>query len=531
MVETMPFAHENTWGSYASRNAEGELNVRFERAVETLVEELKAGPREFANYIGGASRSPASFFDAASPVDHDIVLGRFPKGTAQDASDAMQAAAAAFDGWRRTDLSERLRIMRRAADIIRKEKLQLAALLALSNGKVRREAVGEVDMGVDYIEYYAMEMERNRGYDRDMPGPSAGEGAKNVFLPYGPWAVICPFNFPFGITMTMLAGALMTGNTTVLKPASLTPWAVYALYDVMVRAGVPEGAINLVAGSGAVVGETLVKHPRAEGVIFTGSRDVGYRILSHNAQRRYPIPVILELGGKNAAIVSGKADLIKAARGVASSAFGYSGQKCVACSRVYVQRSIAEEFEGMLAKEAEAFRVGDPRSRESRTGPVIHEGSVRSFERASSLAMRDGRVLAGGKRLTEGGLAKGCFVAPTVVAGLPDDHELITNELFLPFVCVQRYDSLHDAMAQVNAVPYGLTGGIFSEERAEVDFFFDNIQCGMAFANGARGATNGAIIGTHSFGGWKASGSTGRGSGDIYYLMQFLRQQGRAYSR
>jgi 1-pyrroline-5-carboxylate dehydrogenase len=279
------------------------------------------------------------------------------------------------------------------------------------------------------------------------------------------------------------------------------------------------------------VGETLVRHPRTEGVIFTGSREVGYGILRHNADRRYPIPIILELGGKNAAVISDKADLGKAARGVAASAFGYSGQKCVACSRVYVHRSVAEEFEGMLAKEAEAFRVDDPRSREARTGPVIHEESVRSFERASSLARRDGRILAGGRRLTEGELARGCYVSPTVVAGLPDDHELVMNELFLPFVCVQRYDSLMEAVGQANAVPYGLTGGIYSEDRAEVDFFFDSIQCGMAFANGVRGATNGAIIGMHSFGGWKGSGSTGRGSGDIYYLMQFMRQQGRAFSR
>ena len=289
--------------------------------------------------------------------------------------------------------------------------------------------------------------------------------------------------------------------------------------------------MNLVAGAGPEVGEALVKHPRVEGIIFTGSREVGYGILRHNADRRYPIPVILELGGKNAAIVSSKADLARAVRGVVSSAFGYSGQKCVACSRVYAHQSIYRDFLDLLVKETEAFKVMDPRSRNARTGPVIHEAAVKSYERAASLARKDGKVLTGGTRMMEDGMGKGCFVAPTIAIGLTDDHELVRNELFLPFLAVMGYESLEDAVARANAVPYGLTAGIYSAEEAETDYFLDNIQCGMVFVNGVRGATNGAITGIHSFGGWKGSGSTGRGSGDIHYLLQFMREQGRALSR
>lgn len=275
----------------------------------------------------------------------------------------------------------------------------------------------------------------------------------------------------------------------------------------------------------------MAKHPKVEGIVFTGSKEVGYSILQHNVGRKYPIPIVLELGGKNAAIISSKADMARAAKGVASSAFGYSGQKCVACSRVYVQEGAAEEFLGLLVKEAEAFKVSDPRSKEARTGPVIHETAVNNYDKAVSAARRDGRILTGGRRLTEGGLVKGCFVSPTVVTGLPDGHELVRNELFLPFLCVMSYSDLKGALSRANGLDYGLTAGIYTQDSSEVDYFLNNIQAGMVYVNGVRGATNGAITGMHSFGGWKGSGSTGRGSGDIHYLLQFMRQQGRALAQ
>jgi len=527
----MPFIHESTWSNLSSKQGELEVHARYEKAIDELTRTLSKGPKVHHNFIGGKERASVSHFDVLSPVDSGVIIGSFPRGTANDASDAVDAAAEAFEEWRRTDLSERLRIVRRAADIIRQEKFELAALLTMANGKVRREAIGEVDMAIDYIEYYASEMERNNGYDREGPGPSPQERASNVFMPYGPWAVICPFNFPLGISMGMLAGVLITGNTAILKPASPSPAPVYAIYDALIKGGMPSGALNLVSGSGTEVGETLVEHPKVEGIVFTGSKEVGYSILRHNVDRRYPIPIVLELGGKNAAIVSAKADLVRAVRGVVSSAFGYSGQKCVACSRVYVHKSLSQEFLRSLVKETEAFKVMDPRMRDARMGPIIHEASVKSYERATSMAREDGRILTGGKRITEGGMANGCFVAPTVVSDLPDGHELINNELFLPFLCVLSFDDLRDAVNRANSVDYGLTAGIYSQDAGEIDYFLENIKAGMVYVNGVRGATNGAITGIHSFGGWKGSGSTGRGSGDIYYLLQFMRQQGRAISR
>ena len=384
-------------------------------------------------------------------------------------------------------------------------------------------------MGIDYMEYYASQMELSNGYDGEVRSPTPGEGSKNVMLPYGPWAVVCPFNFPFGIAMGMTTGVLITGNTAVVKPASPAPAAVYALYSILARAGIPPGVLNLVSGSGADVGATLVNHPKVEGIVFTGSLEVGQNILRSTKERKYQIPVILELGGKNAAIISDKADLTKAARGVVSSAFGYSGQKCVACSRVYVHSAVRDEFLKSLVSMTGEFKVADPRKRDCRTGPVIHSQAVLDYEMAVSIAKRDGKVVIGGARITNDGMERGNYVAPTIVTGLPESHPMVKNELFLPILVVQEYTDLRQAVENANNVVYGLTAGICSEDQQEIDYFLDNIQCGTVFVNGIRGATNGAITGVHAFGGWKASGSTGRGSGDIYYLMQFLRQQSRAF--
>jgi 1-pyrroline-5-carboxylate dehydrogenase len=514
------FVNENTWNSLVQRSGENAFHAKYETAIDDLMAILVEGTETHPIFIAGKERSTKSYFRLTSPIDGAISIGSYPTGTTKDVSDAVTAADEAFRSWRKTDLSERISIFRKAAEITRREKFDIAALLTLDNGKNRREAIGEVDMAIDYLEYYSSEMERNDGYEREIKSPTPGEGARNVMLPYGAWAIVCPFNFPFGITMGMTTGVLLTGNTAVVKPASPAPALVYAMYDIFVRAGLPPGVLNLVSGSGAEVGEPLVVHPKVDGIIFTGSLEVGQSILNRTKERRYQIPVILELGGKNAAIVSDKADLTKAVRGVVSSAFGYSGQKCVACSRVYVQNTVRDEFLRMLVSATDEFKVADP---------VIHSRAVQDFERAISMAKRDGQILAGGARIMEDGMDRGHYVAPTVVASLPESHPMVKNELFLPILCVQEYTELKQALEYANDVVYGLNAGICSEDKQETDYFLDNIQCGTVFVNGVRGATNGAITGVHAFGGWKASGSTGKGSGDIYYLLQFLRQQSRAF--
>jgi 1-pyrroline-5-carboxylate dehydrogenase len=369
----------------------------------------------------------------------------------------------------------------------------------------------------------------NEGFCEKKNPPYEDEDPVSVMLPFGVFAVICPFNFPLSISVGMTTGALITGNTVVVKPASVAPLAVYEFYDLLVRAGLPAGAMNVVTGSGAEVGDHLVNHPKIAGIVFTGSKEVGFKLLRTNP-RSWSIPIIAEMGGKNACIVTRNADLDKAAEGIVRSAFGYSGQKCSACSRVYVQEDVFDTLTAKIVSRTMDLKVCDPRLRECDLGPVIHPKAVSDYEKYVAMAKKDGEVLFGGKVLKEGG-KEGHFLEPTVVIGLPDEHFLVRNELFLPFLVIQKFKILPEALAKANSVEYGLTSGIYSKDPVEIKFFFDHIQAGVAYANRPRGATTGAMVGGQAFGGWKASSSTGKGSGTKEYLQQFVRQQARTTMR
>jgi 1-pyrroline-5-carboxylate dehydrogenase len=288
---------------------------------------------------------------------------------------------------------------------------------------------------------------------------------------------------------------------------------------------VPAGAFNFITGSGSEVGARLALHEDVDGVIFTGSKEVGLDLFKRFSTD-FPKPCITEMGGKNPAIVTARADIDKAVDGVARSAFGFSGQKCSACSRVYVERPVYDEFITKLTERANALKVGDPAERDVYVGPVIDDKAVARFEEAMSEAV-GGTVRAGGSRLTEGDYGRGSFVQPTVIDGLTLDHDLFRRELFLPLVVVGPVDSLDEALEQSNDTEYGLTAGIFSEDQSEIDRFFDGIEAGVVYANRRGGATTGAWPGCQSFCGWKGSGSTGKGGLGPYYVQQFLREQSR----
>jgi 1-pyrroline-5-carboxylate dehydrogenase len=276
------------------------------------------------------------------------------------------------------------------------------------------------------------------------------------------------------------------------------------------------------------VGAALVAHPGVSGLTFTGSYATGMTIYRQFAGS-YPKPVICEMGGKNPAIVSARADLDVAADGVARSAFGLSGQKCSACSRVYVHRDVLEAFTAKLAERAGSLIVGDPTSRDAFLGPVINAESVERFERAVEHARSAGDVVAGGNVLGgAGALPDGYYLAPTVVTGLPDDDWIFRDELFVPLVAVAPYDTLDEALALANATDLGLTAGFFSADPGEVDQFLDEIQAGVVYVNRAAGATTGAWPGVQPFGGWKGSGTGGKAGGGLYYVQQYLREQSRS---
>lgn len=478
-------------------------------------------------YIGGRRVDGRPEFPTYSPIDGETLIGSFQSGDSEDTGKAIAAAKNAFPGWSRTGWKERIRIIRLTADRIESQAFDLAALLTWEVGKTRTEALAEIFETLGLLRYYCDVYEKAEGYYLPMPSPSPGEHCISVMKPCGVWAVISPFNFPVALAAGMCTGALLTGNTVVLKPATEAPLSGIKLFQAFASGGVPGGALNLVTGPGGPFGKNVVSHADVAGIAFTGSKDAGMWLLREFVQgQRYPKPLVLEMGSKNPVIVTGKADLEKAVEGIVRSAFGFGGQKCSATSRVYVQETIAEQFMQHLKKRVGSIIVGDPRERETFFGPIIDRKAEETFREAvRQVIAGSGIIETGGEVLTGALYGKGHYVTPTVVTGIPQDHPLHKTELFVPFLIVTTCRTLQEAVEYANHTDFGLTAGIFSEDPVEIDFFFSHVRSGVTYANRAGGATTGAWPGSQSFTGWNASGSTGRGSGGPYYLLSFLREQ------
>ncbi|HWH23423.1 MAG TPA: aldehyde dehydrogenase family protein [Candidatus Limnocylindria bacterium] len=509
--------------TYATLRADNEeLHEQFEAGVQKARAELGG---HHPNHVNGQPREGDGEFSDHSPIDDSLVLGWFARGTRQDVRDAIAAARAAAPGWAATPWPERIAILRRAADLISERQMEYAALMSMEVGKNRLEALGDVEETADLIRYYCDRLEENNGFD--VPMGNLGDETvhtRSVLKPHGVFAVISPFNFPLALSGGPTGGALVAGNTVVFKPSSDAPFLGVKLYDCLRDAGLPDGVFNYVAGPGETVGAELQENDGIDGIVFTGSYEVGFELYKSFA-RRYPKPVIVEMGGKNPSIVSRKADIEEAAEGVMRAAFGFGGQKCSANSRVYVERPVHDDFVEQLVSKTSAIRIGDPLERANWLGPVINQRAVARYEAAVAEARREGAVVTGGERLTGAGLERGWFVRPTVATGLPTDHRLYRDELFVPFVAVAAVDSVDEALALANSVDYALTAGFFSEDRHEIDKFLGAIHAGVVYVNRRAGATTGAWPGIQPFGGWKASGSTGKAGGGPYYVQQFMREQ------
>jgi 1-pyrroline-5-carboxylate dehydrogenase len=389
------------------------------------------------------------------------------------------------------------------------------------------EALADVAETPELMRYACDQMEKHEGFVVEMGrDPLVGYTAVNhsVLRPYGVWLVISPFNFPTALTGGPVGAALTAGNTVVMKPATDTPWVVRLLAECFRDAGLPAGAFNYVTGPGSTLGQALIESAEVDGVTFTGSYDVGMKIFRDFANGRYVRPAILELGGKNPAVVSRNADLERAAVGIIRSAFGLQGQKCSACSRIFVEEPAYDDLVGRLVDLTEKIAVGDPTDRSVYMGPVINNNAYRDYKNFSEELSQAGHILTGGTVLTEGDLSKGYFCAPTLVADLPLDHRLWKHEMFLPISTIAKVGSLEEAMAHANDVDYGLTAGFYGSEE-EADLFFDQIQAGVTYANRPQGATTGAWPGFQPFGGWKGSGSSGKNAGGHYYLQLYMHEQ------
>ncbi len=459
-----------------------------------------------------------------SPID-GALLGEFSVAGPKELDAAVTAARKAQKAWARMPWQDRLGIMRRASAEIRRRKWQFGAVMSLEVGKNRMEAMGDAEESADLIDYYAQTMEESDGFSRPLGKLSPNERTRDVLRPYGVFLCIAPFNFPLALSTGMSAAALMAGNAVVYKPSPFTPWTGALLAEVYEAAGLPAGVFNYVPARLEDVGQDFWNRDDVDGIVFTGSRDVGLRFVKE-FPKRYPKPVLMEGGGKNAAIVCESADLDMAAEGVMKSAFGMSGQKCSACSRVYVDKRVAKAFVAKLVEKTKAIKIGDPTVKDVYLGPVISEASVKRYEKATAEAGKRGELLLGGERLKDGAYGKGWYVSPAI-AQLDLDDELYRRELFVPFVAVGVVDGLEQAIAEANKAEYGLTAGIFSSKKEELERFFDEIEAGVCYANRRTGATTGAWPGVQSFCGWKGSGATGKGGCGPYYVQQFMREQSR----
>lgn len=475
----------------------------------------------FPMYVNGDWVTAENTFTSVSPVDTNLTVGQFQDAGPEDVAAAVQAAGTAFSAWRDMQWQDRNVLLTKVSDLISERMFMLGAVISIEVGKNRLESIGEVEEAADLIRYCVNTMKDNNGFSRQLKSEDSSTRNHSVLKPYGVWGVISPFNFPCALSCGPVGAALVSGNTVVHKPADDAPYMAYLLAECFHDAGVPAGVYNMVTG-GDVPGKALVANSYVNGITFTGSYEVGMSILrDYAAGGEFVRPLVAEMGGKNAAIVSSSAHLETAALGVMRSAFGATGQKCSSCSRVYVHRDLKAAFTERLVELTKQLKVGDPTLRENYVGPLVNEAAYLAYQKYVAHAAADGEIMVGGETLDESGY----YVAPTVVDNLPFDHYLWKEELFVPLVVVGEYERREEAMRMANDTSLGLTAGFFSQDDAEVQWFLDNIDAGCVYVNRAAGATTGAWPGYQAFGGWKGSTGTNKSSMSYYYLQQYMREQ------
>lgn len=516
----MIFKNEDTLQTFLDANQENRFHKLYDSAIDLVSSEFG---KTYPIIIDGKRIHTSQTMIRTSPTDRRLTLGYIMKGNSTHAKKAIQAATRAFEKWSMMDYRIRVKLFRKIGAIMKRRKFELAAWLTFENGKNRYEAIADIDEAIDFIMFYSDEMQKNNGFVTRKRN-SQNEQNTSIMKPYGVWAVIAPFNFPAAILLGMSVGALITGNTVIIKPASDTPIIGYKIVQIMLEAGIPDGVVNFVPGSGAEIGKTIIESKDVSGIVFTGSREVGYRLMTKSSKTR-PRPLIAELGGKNATIVTNTANLDMAAEGVARAAFSFSGQKCSACSRVYVQKNVKSQFLSKLVEKTKKLIVDNPKERDSFTGPVINSNAYDNFKKFSKLASKHGKILTGGSVIKNRDFKHGYYVQPTIVEGLPTDNSLLKKELFVPILCITEYDKFEKAIKMTNQSEYGLTSGIYSKKKKEILKFLQDIEAGVVYVNRKKSSTTGAMVGRQSFGGWKDSGTTGKGTGGRYYLTQFMREQ------
>jgi 1-pyrroline-5-carboxylate dehydrogenase len=476
------------------------------------------------NIINGSANEDGKLYPSHSPIDSNIKLGDFVAASPNAVDAAIKSAKNAFTQWGKLHWRERVQMLRRVAREMDEGKYTLAMASIYEVGKIRLEAMGEAEEIADFINYFCDMMEEHNGYSPAMRPAWPNESATLHAKPYGVFAVVAPFNFPLAMPSNMIFPALLAGNTIVFKPSPNSGLTASLFVDVMHKAGLPPGVVNLLCG-GDETGIALTSHPEIDGVAFTGSYNVGMKLHAQMASGKYPRPCVVEMGGKNPSYVSADAYLDQASDGIVRSSFGMSGQKCSANSKVYVDHRIYDQFLGIIKEKTAKLVLDNPENPGASLGPVIDERAADRFVKAAAMAAKDGAVIIGGERSSASHLSRGFYCQPTIVAGLERDHFINKTELFCPILSVIKYENLAEAITDGNSVEYGLTAGFYSQNQSEIELFTSSAEAGVLYINRASGATTGTWPGVQSFCGWKGSGTTGRGGMGPHYIMNFLREQ------
>jgi 1-pyrroline-5-carboxylate dehydrogenase len=469
--------------------------------------------REYGAVIAGTRIKTAETFISKNPARPEQTIGIFPKANEQTANRAIEAAEKSFAAWSRTPIEKRVQLLVDTAGILRAKKFYYAAWMVYEVGKTWPESDADVAEAIDFCEFYAREMLR---YGKPQPlTPVPDEVNYLEYIPLGVGIVIPPWNFPLAITTGMTTASIVTGNTVVLKPSSDSPTITYKFLEALEQAGMPPGVVNLLPGPGGVVGDTLVSHPRARYVAFTGSKAVGLRI-NELAAKRSPGQmwikrVILEMGGKDAILVDRDSDLESAVDGVAVSSFGYQGQKCSACSRAIVVEDVYDDFLTKLTARVEQMSLGDPADPNSYLGPVINANAKKQILEYISVGKKEGRLVAGG---TASG--PGHFIQPTVIADVDPNAKVAQEEIFGPVLTVIKVKNFDEGLGVANDSEYGLTGAVYTNDPAKIERAAREFHVGNLYFN--RQCT-GAMVGGHPFGGFNMSGTDSKAGGRDYLLL------------
>lgn len=437
---------------------------------------------EYCNYIDGewVPSSNGQTFENRNPANNDDLIGHFPKSPREDATKAIEAAHAAFPAWAAMTAPARGRIVARAAQIMRDRADELGAVMTREEGKTYKEARGELVKGANIMDFFVGMGFRMGG--RTIPSEMPSTFTYTIRKPLGVVSLITPWNFPYAIPCWKIAPALIAGNTVVFKPASLTPHSAVEVVKAFEEAGLPKGVLNLVTGSGATVGDELVVNPLIQAVSFTGSTSVGMALNKQASERG--IKVTCEMGGKNAVIVMDDADLDLALEGIAQGAFGSTGQRCTATSRVVVHEAVADKLVAMLKERAESIVVGDGMADTTQMGPAVDSKQLNTDLSYIEIAKEQGATLVcGGDRLTENGLDKGFFVQPTVFDNVTVDMRIFQEEVFGPVLSVCRVKNFEEAMAAANNSEFGLASSIYCRNPNLIMRYIDQIEVGMVHIN------------------------------------------------